>query len=199
MFAAAAAEYLAAKKSVWAHTTYQNEKLNIDKLSAMFGNRLVTDVQGELVKKYQDHRLAQGAAPKTVNLEFGSLRAVLIRCKVWANIRSDVRMLPVVDEVGYALTDAEEDRLIQACEQSTSRYLPFVVITALSTGMRRNEIRFLKWFQVNFNQRVITVGMSKTRHGTGRRIPMNDRLSATLSKWAAEFPNRSPEDYVFPG
>jgi hypothetical protein len=76
------------------------------------------------------------ASPKTVNLEVATIRAVLRRHKLWASIGDDVRMLPVRNDTGRALTLAEEDALFESCAKSRSRVLyPFVVL-ALNTGMR---------------------------------------------------------------
>jgi hypothetical protein len=56
----------------------------------------------------------------------------------------------------------------------------------------------LKWQQVNFAARAVTVGASKTAAGTGRPIPLNARSLSILTFWAELFPNRQPEHYVFP-
>ena len=68
----------------------------------------------------------------------------------------------------------------------------------LNTCMRYSELRLLKWEQVNFATRVVTVGASKTEAGAGRPIPLNARALSILTFWAGLFPNREPEHYVFP-
>jgi integrase len=42
------------------------------------------------------------------------------------------------------------------------------------------------------------VGKSKTENGTGRTIPLNGRLLATLQMWSSHFPDRRLDHYVFP-
>jgi len=64
--------------------------------------------------------------------------------------------------------------------------------------MREGEIRTLQWRQVDFDKRTITVGKAKTDAGTGRPIPMNDRLTLALRTWAKKFPDRQPSQYAFP-
>jgi integrase len=44
----------------------------------------------------------------------------------------------------------------------------------------------------------LIVGKSKTENGTGRVIPLNQRLLAVLEMWSESFPKRTPDDYVFP-
>ncbi len=88
------------------------------------------------VSRYQNARIAEKASPKTINLEIGTLRAILRRHRVWAEIPQDVRMLPTLDDVGHALTCEEETALLSACLQSRSRLLYPAVMLALHTGMR---------------------------------------------------------------
>jgi integrase len=197
-FASAADEYLKAKKLTLAPHTLNNERLNLDKLLLMFPNKLITDFHGEDVKRYQDHRIAQGARPKTVNLEIGSLRAVLRRNKCWADIQPDVRLLPLLEEVGQALDEEEEDCLVEKCRKSPTPHLSVVVLLALCTCMRKDEIKNLQWWRIDLKTRVIVVGKSKTPHGRNRRIPINSRLFECLNEWASHFPDRQPEHYVLP-
>lgn len=64
--------------------------------------------------------------------------------------------------------------------------------------MRRGEIQSLKWRQIDFLGRTVTVGASKTESGQGRVIPLNDRALTTLQVWATNFGARQHEHYVFP-
>jgi integrase len=109
----------------------------------------------------------------------------------------DVKMLPSYSEIGRALDVAEETSLLGACRQSRSRSLLPIVTLALSTGMRRGEILSLTWQRVDFLDRRLTVGTSKTESGRGRHIPLNERAQTALEAWATNFPNRRPEHYVF--
>ena len=150
------------------------------------------------MSRYQNARIAEKASPKTINLEIGTLRAILRRHRVWAEIQQDVRMLPTLDDVGHALTCEEETALLSACLQSRSRLLYPAVMLALNTGMRYSEIRLLQWKQVDFAAKMLTVGKSKTRNGTGRFIPLNARILSVLEMWASQFPDREASHYVFP-
>ena len=68
---------------------------------------------------------------------------------------------------------------------------------ALNTGMRYSEIRLLRWRQVDFAAKMLTVGKSKSPTGTGRAIPLNSRILSVLEMWAARFPGRQPAHFVF--
>jgi integrase len=162
-----------------------------------FEKRLVTDIEAKDVSRYQHARLADGASPKTINLEVGTLRAILRRNRVWAEIQQDVRMLTVLDDIGHAITTEQENALLTACLRSRCRCLYVAVMLALNTGMRYSEIRLLRWRQVDFATRMLTVGKSKSPTGTGRVIPLNGRVLSVLEMWAARFPGRQPAHFVF--
>jgi integrase len=198
LFRVAADEWLTLKKPTLAPRSVAIEEANLKHLLPTFGKRLITDIDGKDVSQYQQLRLEEKASPKTVNLEIGTLRAILRRNRLWAAIQPDVRMLPTRDDIGRAVAPDEETKLLAACSESRSRSLLPAVTLALNTCMRYSEIRLLKWQQVNLTGRCLTVGKSKTDSGTGRTIPLNARAAAVLEFWASNFPNRQPADYVFP-
>jgi integrase len=198
MFALAAEEWLESKKAHLAPRSVAIERANLKHLNPVFGKHLVCDVSADDVSAYQAARLQEGASPKTVNLEVGTLRAILRRNRLWAEIQPDVRMLRAAEDVGRAISTDEENTLLKACRNSRSRSLYPAVTMALNTCMRYSELRLLRWVQVDFVNRSLTVGRSKTEAGTGRVIPLNDSAIAILSHWANLFPERQPEHYVFP-
>ncbi|HLW54365.1 MAG TPA: tyrosine-type recombinase/integrase [Candidatus Angelobacter sp.] len=195
----AAQAYLEAKKTSLAASSLTIENTNLDlHLLPVLGKKLVSDITAEDISQYQKRRLGEGASPATINLEIGTLRAILKKHGQWARVQPNVRMLPVRDDVGRAITVDEERALLQACSLSRSRcLLPFVTL-ALETGARFNVIRTLQWGNVDFQNRCLKFGKDKTKAGTGRVVPLSPRAMATLQFWASEFPDRKPEHFVFP-
>jgi integrase len=173
LFSVAADEWLVIKSLTLAASSQRIERDNLKHLRPQFERRLVTDIQATDVSRYQKTRLAEKASPKTINLEVGTLRSILRRHRVWADMQQDIRMLPTLDDVGRAISPKEEVALISACLKSRCRCLYLAVMLALNTGMRYSEIRLLLWRQVDFAARALTVGKSKTQAGTGRTIPLN--------------------------
>ncbi|MGO4885147.1 MAG: tyrosine-type recombinase/integrase [Bryobacteraceae bacterium] len=198
LFDVAADDWLAIKKPTLADRSYAIEEANLKHLRPVFGKQLITDIEGKDISQYQEERLGEKASPKTINLEIGTVRAILRRNRLWAAIQPDVRMLATRDDIGRAITPEEESALLAACGQSRSRSLLPAVTLALNTCMRYSEIRLLRWHQFDFAARSVTVGKSKTEFGTGRFIPLNSRAWAVLEFWASNFPNRQPSHYVFP-
>jgi integrase len=198
LFTLASEDYLETKKPVLSERSFIIERSNLKHLLPTFGARLISDIDAADIDGYQKARLRDGAAAKTINLEIGTLRALLLRNRLWEPIRQDVRMLKVEDTPGKALTAEEEDALLEACRQSRSRGLYPSVVLALNTGMRSAELRWLQWKQIDLRAGSIRVGRSKTAAGAGRTIPLNRRALEALKDWAARFEDREPEHYVFP-
>ena len=69
---------------------------------------------------------------------------------------------------------------------------------ALNTALRKNEIRTLRWVQIDLFKRTLTVGKAKTEAGTGRVVPLNVLAHTALVQWAKRLPETKPEEYVFP-
>ena len=98
--------------------------------------------------------------------------------------------------IGKALTQEEESKLLAACEANA--LLHTVVSLALNTALRKNEIRMLRWSQVDLFERTLTVGRTKTEGGSGRVVPLNSVAYAALARWAGRLPEAKQENYVFP-
>ena len=72
------------------------------------------------------------------------------------------------------LTDDEEARLLQVIPRPWQA----LVLVALHTGMRFGEQMRLRWEDIDFKQRILTVRDSKP--GTARHIPLNRVVVGTL-------------------
>src|SRR5205814_5477118 len=136
--------------------------------------------------------------PKTINLEISSLRSILRKHRLWANLQPDVKSLPTREDVGRALTEDEQYRLLVACKRSRSRSLYTAVQLSLHTGLRNTELRLLKWRQLDLLEGTVTVGKSKTKGGEGRMIPLSRTALQCMKDWRSAFPDAIPEHYVFP-
>jgi integrase len=197
VFGSAAEAWLEAKIAHLSPRSVAIEHANLKHLNPYFKKMLLCDITADDVARYQASRLGQGAAAKTANLEVGTLRAILRKNHLWATMQPDVKMLRAREDVGRAISHDEEAALLGACRASRSRSLYPAVLLALNTCMRYSELRLLRWEQIDFQSRTLTVGLSKTDSGTGRLLPLNDRAVAILGFWASLFPERERYHYVF--
>ena len=199
-FSVAAEAYLTGKRAEWAAKTAIIEKTNLSHLMPFFGNRLLNDIGHEDVAAYRDERLDEDAADKTISLEIGTLRGILLHHDLDANWRSIKKKIKLkrARKVGRAITMDELTALLAECRSSRSQSLPIAVTLALECCLRYSEIRLLQWRQIDFGRRVATVGESKTDAGEGREVPLNTLAYGTLQAWAGQFPARKLNHYVFP-
>jgi len=165
-------------------------------LSPALGSLLLCDIDAREVAAYQARRKAEGASARTLNKELQVLRQILKQHKLWPALQGEVRFEREPASIGKALTPQEESALLVAAESNP--LLHTVVILALNTALRKNEIRTLGWSQIDLFQRTLTVGRSKTEGSSGRVVPLNNLAHAALVRWAGRFPESRPEHYVFP-
>ncbi len=198
VFERVAGEWLKLNRARWSTSNYRIETYNLRHLLPHFGKKLLTDITADDISRYQAARQAEGAGPRTINLEVGTLRSIMRKHRLWANIQPDVRPLRTRDNVGKALTPDEQHRLLIACKNSRSRSLYPAALVSLHTGLRSAELRSLRWSNIDLLGRTITVGKSKTKGGEGRLVPMSETCFQTIVEWRGQFPDAKPADYVFP-
>ena len=86
LFSVAATDWLETKKPSWAAKTYTIAKTDVEHLKPVFGKLLLTDISDRDIGRYQQARRESKAAPKTINNEVATLRAILRRHRLWAQI-----------------------------------------------------------------------------------------------------------------
>lgn len=182
----------------WAPRTRGIHDSSWKHLEPLFGKMLLSDVTPQHISKYQRQRQKEGASGRSINIELGLIRQVMIHHRIWHSIAPDVKMLREREDVGRALTPDEEVGLLAAAKRSTSRSLYPAVLLSIHTGLRNEELRLLRWRQVDFMREEITVGKSKTKGGEGRVLPLSDTALQCLRDWRGQFPDAVPEHYVFP-
>lgn len=170
-------------------------------VTRLLGGKLLSDLDEQQIRKYIRTRLDEGVCGRTINIELGALSRAIGR--QWSQLWPRVKKLEERKDVGRALSPEEEAKLIEAAsEVRRSSLIGLFVRVALLTGMRSGEILGLRWEQVDFEKRIVSVGRAKTSSGTGRQIPMNGELHDLLAGHAKWFVNSFGEArdrfYVFP-
>jgi integrase len=80
-------------------------------------------------------------------------------------------------------------------ELSFFDYLEPMIIISLNTGLRRGELLSMKWEDVNFNEKIITVRAKNAKSRKLRHIPLNSEAYEILSSWKTT--KKSRQEYVF--
>jgi integrase/DNA-binding CsgD family transcriptional regulator len=92
------------------------------------------------------------------------------------------------------LSEVERQRLLIACEVHRNRALYPLVLLALSTGARKNELRMLRWRHVTLEQGTLT--FERTKNGETRTVPVVGLALQVLRGWRLR--DRASEAWVFP-
>jgi integrase len=198
LFSVAAKEYLLEREAHWSPMTRKMHAGSLRHLESPFGKLLLSEIDGQQVSRYQRVRLKDGVSNRTVNIEVNLVRLILRKAKLWANIADDVTALKERTDVGRELSDDEVTRLLSACKVSVSRGLYPAVLTSIHTGLRSQELRMLRWRQVDLTEGIITVGKSKTQGGEGRLVYLSAQANRTLGDWRSLFPEVQASHAVFP-
>ena len=69
LFSLASQEWLDLKRPTLSPRSVQIEEANLKHLKPFFGGLLLGDISAQAISRYQQQRLVEKAAPKTVNLE----------------------------------------------------------------------------------------------------------------------------------
>lgn len=134
--------------------------------------------------------------PATVNRDLDCLKNAMNKATEWGYLPFNplagkkVKKLKEDNETMWALSEAGEKKLLDACEKSPQRgakrnrefakYLKDLVLVALHSGMREAEIFNLKKEDISLKEFYIRVNDTKT--GQPRSVPVNDTLKAVLEK-----------------
>lgn len=170
------------------------DKWSFKQLEKSFNGLMLREITPERISEYKDRRMAEGVMVATLAKELQLLRNALnIAVREWKWLEMtpflEVKIEVPNNEIERFLTPDEEARLLKECPD----WLKEIVIFAINTGMRRNEILTLKWPQVDLDRRVLTLLVTKNKDKRG--VPMNATVQELLRAKGAI---RTSSGYVFP-
>lgn len=133
----------------------------------------------------------------TLNIHITKLSVLFKRLREWgvadSNPARDARKFtPPRGRVRF-LTEDERKALLNVCKKSPCKSLYLIVLLALSTGMRKEEILSLRWEMVNLEGGVIS--LENTKNGERRGVPIVPACGSLLKKRKG----KKKEGWVFPG
>jgi integrase len=183
-----------------------NRRCHLRRWSDAIGVRLLSSIDDVIISDALTQiRPKEGRTPNN-KLSAGSLRvhicslsAVFKAARRWGWVKNN----PVrdVERPGQGkgrvrfLDDDERTRLLAACKESRYPYLYLIVMLALSTGMRKEEILSLKWRNVELDRECII--LEKTKNGDRRNVPVKGDALALLKQHAKI--RRLDTEFLFPG
>lgn len=87
---------------------------------------------------------------------------------------------------------AWHDAVISLRHQTIKDYLLLLILT----GLRRNEGATLRWEDIDFQSKVLTIRAEKSKNGIEHRLPLSDYLFELLHR---RYLDRGGSEFVFPG
>jgi integrase len=137
-------------------------------------------------------------APGSVNRVIILLRYIYncaIRWETAGITKNPTNNIPLLEENNKKerfLSKEEAEKLLGAIQKSPNKMLQYIVPMLILTGARKNEVINAKWEDINFEQRVWRIPMSKS--GKARHVPISDGVEQLLSN----VPAFDGCDLVFP-
>lgn len=160
-------------------------------LNNYFQNKNLNEITASGVEGYKVHRRAQRlkkagdrlvpVSAGTVNRELSLLREALYAAVAQGRLTDyplpKRRLLLKEPDFKFrVLTRAEAKALLAAAPE----YLKPIILTLLSTGMRKGEVLGLKWDSVDFHRGFIQIAAQDAKSGKARSVPMSPALFETL-------------------
>ncbi len=154
------------------------------------GHLLLADLTPAVIADARDALLAETTTrqtlrnPSTVNRYLAAFsRALTIAMKEWGWLDdSPMRKVTKPSEGrgrNRLLSIEEKDRLLEACKLSANPNLYAIVSLALLTGMRFGEIVGLRWEDIDYANKIIT--LEKTKNGERRMLPLTEAIEKILT------------------
>ena len=186
LFEAMAEEYLRYYQANRRPRSLARHQMAYKALQPAFAGKRLADITPFLIEKYKRVRKEAGRSEVTINRELAFLKNLFTMAMKWGkaseNPVSQVRFFREDNGRTRFLTEDEETRLLACCNP----FLRPLVVTALHTGFRRSELLSLRWAQVDFRHRLVTVDAAYAKNGETRSISMTATLFETLRPLQAD-------------
>ena len=212
-------DYLSDLKLRVSERHYYGVRTRLTKVVAGLGVDSVGELVPMHVMRYRNQLLETGVSNRTVDTYLGPLKSMLnwavemglIERNPIANIKRLASKRDKLRCKRRALTDDEIERFLAASladdeeQELKGRALAEGRIpqtpmwrALLETGARWNELRQIKWSDVDFDQRVLVLRAENTKSKKKRAIPLGRDLVAQLNRLRPrheELRGRTPEEH----
>jgi len=179
---------------VEAKDSYDRDEDFVANLKRLLGeDTKIKDITSGKIESYQTQRLAEASSahpgqtirPCTVNKEVSCLKWIFNRAirhgKLEHNPANGVKRLPENNVRMRVLTQKEFDLFMEKCDKGLYHLRP-VIAMGYYMGMRRSEILYLTWQEVDLEKGFIRLSAERTKTDSARAIPIHPKVKVILEK-----------------
>ena len=146
-------------------TTYDNDKQKINKhIKPYFGKKKLTDITLSDLDKYKKDKLAEGLSANTVGKLLTYIKTVLgyaVKNHIISDNPAEGVKKPKKKKYKYVILSPEELQMLLNAVAGTDMEMP-ITLAALF-GLRRSEVVGLRWSDIDFDGKKITISGTVTR------------------------------------
>lgn len=178
---------LAAEYIKWAERqkSFKSKYYFIKELTETFGSLPLRRFNSMLIEQWQTEKIEKGYKPATINRIHATLNHMFTKAVKWNMVEKEtsmrIRDATLLKENNRRLKYLSKEEC-QALINSCDKHLKPIVITALHSGMRKNEVLGLRWENVDLRHGFILLNQNQTKNSERKEIPINSTLRDALQK-----------------
>ncbi len=160
--------------------TQLRDKISLQHLLPVFANKYLNQITPNMINDYKVLRRNEKASASSINKELAlakHLYYVAIRQFGWI-AHNPFMQVPLEKMPPGRVKYLQEDEYSRLCAACDEQLRPIVVL-AVNTGLRLDNITSLVWQQINFKNGTIVVEHTKNHERLG--VPMNQTVKNLLS------------------
>lgn len=153
-------------------------------LCEQFGDRPIRSISTADVESALSDYLAGGKSASSRNMMLRHLKAIFSKGIEWGSCRTNpckgIKQIKIGEKPIRALSDDQVEALIKAAEAHSVELYRYCVL-GIYAGLRKKELSFIRWENLDFAARLIRVENTEaftTKSRRQRAIPMHDRIAA---------------------
>lgn len=166
-------------------STNQIYRNTLNKFVGLIGNKRLNSLTINDIEFYKAERL-KSINKVTLNIEIRTLKAIFNLAIKWNALKINpckfVSQYIVNEKEKLSFDDEDLEKVLLAIKDDTIKK---IVLFALYTGCRINEILNIQWSDIDFVQKIISIRNKanfKTKTGRIRQIPISEKLQPILSE-----------------
>lgn len=175
---------------------------NFNKFIDYHSDKIIDQITPLEIENWKIFRVQQ-VTKTTVNIEFRAFKALFNKAITWGLIKTNPCIglkqfsVPAKERLTFELNEIEK---IIALVELRNPKLKNIILFALYSGCRLNEIINIQWSDIDLNNKTITIRNKSnflTKSRKFRTIPISDNILTILNQILLKKINVSPDDYVF--